>query len=109
MIETGNAGGKVQLAAVLLLLFLVPILPQPAHAADSYPDASGQSLTINVYLDSSGKALVTGYAESIDGLDFLNGSQFRLENDSHQLYALTAGLTAKEGDLWTLRFDATGD
>ncbi|OYV14152.1 MAG: hypothetical protein CG440_804 [Methanosaeta sp. NSM2] len=109
MIETGNAGGKEQLAAVLLLLFLVPNLLPPAHAADSYPDASGQSLTINVYLDSSGKALVTGYAESIDGLDFLNGSQFRLENDSHQLYALTAGLTAKEGDLWTLRFDATGD
>ncbi|MDD1733063.1 MAG: hypothetical protein LUQ53_03730 [Methanothrix sp.] len=66
MIETGNAGGKVQLAAVLLLLFLVSILLQPAYAADSYPDASGQSLTINVYLDSSGKALVTGYAESID-------------------------------------------
>lgn len=109
MIETGNAGGKVQLTAVLLLLFLVSILLPPAYAADSYPDASGQSLTINVYLDSSGKALVTGYAESIEGLDFLNGSQFRLENDSHQLYALTAGLTAKEGDLWTLRFDATGD
>lgn len=109
MIEKGNAGGKVQLPAVLLLLFLVLILLQPAYAADSYPDASGQSLTINVYLDSSGKALVTGYAESINGLDFLNGSQFRLENDSHQLYALTAGLTAKDGDLWTLHFDATGD
>lgn len=108
MIEKGNAGGKVQLPAVLLLLFLVPILLPPAYAADSYPDA-GKSLTINVYLDSSGKALVTGYAESINGLDFLNGSQFRLENDSHQLYALTASLTAKEGDLWTLRFDATGD
>ena len=105
----GNVGGRWQGPAVLLWHILVSILLPPAQAADSdFYATSGQSLTLNVYLDGSGKALVTGYAESISGLDFLNGSQFRLENDSHQLYALTAGLTDKEGDLWKLRFDATG-
>ena len=90
-----------------LALLLIMLILSPGNAAEMAD--SSQSLTLNVYLDGSGKALITGYAESIIGLDFLNGSQFQLENDSHQLYALTAGLTAKEGDLWTLRFDSRGD
>jgi len=88
------------LAAVLSVLLLMP-----AYAEES---SIGQRLILNVYLDSSGKALVTGYAENVSGLAFLNNSQFRFENDSHQLYALTAGLTTKVGDIWTLRFDANG-
>ena len=90
-----------------LALLLIMLILSPGNAAEMAD--SSQSLTLNVYLDGSGKALITGYAESISGLDFLNGSQFQRENDSHQLYALTAGLTAKEGDLWTLRFDSRGD
>lgn len=111
MMEKGcsNMGGKV-CGAAPLLIFLISVLLPLASAADIPSDAStGQSLTLNVYLDGSGKALITGYAESITGLDFLEGSQFQLENDSHQLYALTAGLTTKEGDLWTLHFDSSGD
>ncbi len=105
-------GEKVGSAAPLLifLILLISILLPQANAGEISSDSnSGQSLTLNVYLDSSGKALITGYTESISGLDFLQGSQFQLENDSHQLYALTAGLTAKDGDLWTLRFNSRGD
>lgn len=91
---------SLYLAAVLSVLLLMP-----AYAEES---SIGQRLILNVYLDSSGKALVTGYAENVSGLAFLNNSQFRFENDSHQLYALTAGLTTKVGDIWTLRFDANG-
>ena len=91
---------SLYLAAVLCILLLMP-----AYAEES---SNGQRLILNVYLDSSGKALVTGYAENVSGLAFLNNSQFRFENDSHQLYALTAGLTTKVGDIWTLRFDANG-
>ena len=111
MMEKGcsNMGEKAGRAAFLLIFLVLILLPQ-ANASEIPSDAiSGQSLTLNVYLDGSGKALITGYAESISGLDFLQGSQFQLENDSHQLYALTAGLTAKEGDLWTLHFDSRGD
>jgi len=89
---------------VLVAAFLV----MSAHAQQS--DSSfGQSLVLNVYLDNAGKALITGYAEDVSGLAFLADSQFRFENDSHQLYALTDRLTAKSGDLWTLSFDANGN
>lgn len=91
---------SLYLAAVLCILLLMP-----AYAEES---SIGQRLILNVYLDSSGKALVTGYAENVSGLAFLDNSQFRFENDSHQLYALTAGLTTKVGDIWTLRFNANG-
>ncbi len=100
----GMAHGKAAVSMVLVAAFLV----MSAHAQQS--DSSiGQSLVLNVYLDNAGKALITGYAEDVSGLAFLADSQFRFENDSHQLYALTDRLTAKSGDLWTLSFDANGN
>jgi uncharacterized membrane protein len=100
----GMAQGKTAVSMVLVAAFLV----MSAHAEQS--DSSfGQSLVLNVYLDNAGKALITGYAEDVSGLAFLTDSQFRFENDSHQLYALTDRLTAKTGDLWTLSFDANGN
>jgi hypothetical protein len=66
------------------------------------------SLTLNVYLDPAGKALVTGYADNISGLDFLATSEYQYENDTHRLYALTDGLTAKSSQVWTLNLDAEG-
>jgi len=89
-------GGMAQISLVFLLAM-------SAHAQEF-----DSSVILNVYLDNAGKALVTGYAEDVSGLSFLADSQFRFENDSHQLYALTDALTAKVGDLWTLRFDAIG-
>ena len=80
-------------------------MPVSAGAEDAI---YGQSLSLNVYLDHTGKALVTGYVENVAGLDFLNTSEYRFENDTRQLYALTDGLTTKLGDLWTLRFNALG-
>jgi len=97
--------GRTVILSLLLAAVFSCLILMPAHCAES---SIGQRLILNVYLDSSGKALVTGYAENVSGLAFLNNSQFRFENDSHQLYALTAGLTTKVGDLWTLRFDANG-
>ncbi len=72
-------------------------------------EASTQdSLTLNVYLDPAGKALVTGYADNISGLNFLAASEYQYENDTHRLYALTDGLTAKTSQVWTLNLDAEG-
>jgi uncharacterized membrane protein len=98
-----TAHWKTTASMVLVAAFIV----MSVHAQQS--DSSvGQSLVLNVYLDNAGKALITGYAEDVSGLEFLTDSQFRFENDSHQLYALTDRLTAKAGDLWTLSFDASG-
>ena len=96
---------------LLACIFLVGIslfsqLCPPSLAAEG---ASRQdSLFLNVYLDPAGKALVTGYADDISGLEFLATSEYQYENDTHRLYALTDGLTAKSSQLWTLNLDAVG-
>jgi hypothetical protein len=101
-------GGMGQEKTAVSMVLVAAFLVMSAHAEQS--DSSvGQSLVLNVYLDNAGKALITGYAEDVSGLAFLTDSQFRFENDSHQLYALTDRLTAKTGDLWTLSFDANGN
>ena len=71
-------------------------------------ESTQDSLILNVYLDPAGKALVTGYADNISGLDFLATSEYQYENDTHRLYALTDGLTAKTSQVWTLNLDAKG-
>ncbi len=96
---------------MLFGLVLLALLAATASVQASSPLENvsyGQRLILNVYLDSTGKALVTGYVDDIRGLAFLNASQYRFENETSQLYALTDGLTAKEGNLWTLRFGSSG-
>lgn len=87
------------------MIFLASLMQCSAGTENASFD---QRISLNVYLDNTGKALVTGYAENVNGLDFLNTSQFQFDNDTSQLYALTDSLTTKVGDLWTLRFAARG-
>lgn len=89
-------------------MLLAAILALAAVSAQEQNASFGQRLILNVYLDNSGKALVTGYAENISGLAFINTSQYRYENETNQLYALTDGLTTKTKDQWTLGFNAGG-
>lgn len=65
-------------------------------------------LSLNIYLDGTGNALVTGYAENPERLAFLNSSQHSYENETSQLYALTNALTRKEGDTWAITFQSPG-
>ena len=106
MRECSGKGGVVRWQIAAILLFVVALLSASAPAEEN--SLFGQRLILNVYLDDSGKALVTGYADNVSGLLFLNSSQYRYENETSQLYALTDGLTTKVGDLWTIKFDATG-
>jgi uncharacterized membrane protein len=95
---------RVYLVGMLLLAFFVAVSIFSGQTAPY----EGERLILNVYLDETGKALATGYAQDLSSLSFLNQSQYRYENDTGQLYALTNSLTRKEGDLWTLRFASRG-
>lgn len=98
---------RTYLAIVLLfsIAFAAEVLPALGQDVSS-EEASRQIL--NVYLDGTGKALVTGYVENPEGLPFLNSSQYNYENETGQLYALTNALTRKDGDIWTLNFESSG-
>jgi uncharacterized membrane protein len=81
------------------------VLSLGSWAEDS---SDSRSLVLDVYADDAGKALVTGYANGIEGLPFLNASEYIYDNDSLQLYAVTNSLTSKSGDEWEIRLPAEG-
>ena len=92
---------------LLFLIILTAAVPAQVQTGD-WDNSSTKRLTLNIYLDRTGKALVGGYVSDPAGLPFLNASQYRYENDTLQLYALTDALTRKEGDLWNLQFNCRG-
>jgi uncharacterized membrane protein len=98
---------RTYLAVVLLfsIAFATEALPVLGQGVSS---EEASRLILNVYLDGTGKALVTGYAENPERLPFLNSSQYSYENGTSQLYALTNALTQKDGDIWTLIFESAG-
>lgn len=64
-------------------------------------------LMLTIYVDETGKALITGYVDELGGLPFLKTAQYLYESDTHQLYALTNSLASKAGDSWALDLTAT--
>ncbi|MCX8206540.1 MAG: helix-turn-helix domain-containing protein [Methanothrix sp.] len=92
-------------AAKALWLCILFLLVMSTAALSAYEN---RSLVLNVYLDWTGKALITGYTDSIEGLPFLNSSQYSYENSTSQIYALTNTLTSKAGDAWTLQIQTYG-
>jgi len=73
---------------------------------DESSDSRG--LVLDIYADDAGKALVTGYVKGIEGLPFLNASEYQYDDDARQLYAVTNVLTWKNGDEWEIRLPAEG-
>jgi uncharacterized membrane protein len=95
------------------LLCLFVILPAAVYGSGSaFPSygnvAQPNQLALDIYVDETGRALLTGYAKDIAGLPILNSLDYRYNNDTGQLYALTNSLTSKRGDYWTLEFPANG-
>jgi uncharacterized membrane protein len=94
--------------AVVLLCFLALATEFQLALGQGISSEEASRLILNVYLDGTGKALVTGYAENPGLLPFLNSSQYSYEKETAQLYALTNALTRKEGDTWTMTFVSPG-
>jgi uncharacterized membrane protein len=103
---------KIGALGILILVFVATIVSGNSGQSYNATQTSGNytdSLILNIYVDETGRVLATGYADDLHGLSFLNASQYHYENDTRQLYALTDGLTSKEGDLWSLKFANSGN
>lgn len=108
---------KILMGSALLLSLAAAIL---VSGQELDVKAAGRNLSLNVYLQDTGQALVAGYMEDPRGMIFLRPAQYtdpaaaqyaswyRYENDTRQLYALTDALTFKQGDTWSLMFPCPG-
>jgi len=92
----------------IMLLFLLAWATSVSPTLCQGGSEDTQRMILNVYVDRTGKALVTGYVENPKELHFLNASQYSYENDTNQLYALTNALTMKDGDIWKLMLESPG-
>ncbi len=108
--------GLLQLLVAITLILTISITTPAAGYNDYAPHASvndtnvySKQLILNIYVDETGKALVTGYVEQedVERLAFLetsSESECIYANDTNQLYALTNALTWKYGDRWVMNF-----
>jgi len=93
----------------LMLLLIISMSAISTFGMSAHPENStSEKLILNIFLDKTGKALVTGYVQDIRDFPFLNNSQYRYENDTLQLYALTDSLTRKTGNVWNLELASYG-
>ena len=95
-------------AMVAVAAAIVPGIVGQNYSFNQYNASYAGNLVLNVFIDESGKALVTGYADSIVGLPFLDSSQYKYDEDTKQLYALTNSLTYKSGNEWKATLPSLG-
>jgi len=105
---------KVSILPLLLFIVIIaataPVVGYDNGYNDYYATVNEttyfKQLILNVYIDETGKALVTGYVEQedVESLPFLETSEYLYENDTSQLYALTNALTWKYADNWGINF-----
>lgn len=94
----------------LILVFVLFNSFWPTAASDQAA-AVGQipnQLILSLYVDESGRCLITGYIEDPGSLPFLNSSEYSYEDQSRQLYAITNALTSKSADNWSVSFESPG-
>ena len=92
---------------LVFVLFNSIWLTAASIQADSDGRISNQ-LVLSLYVDESGRCLITGYTEDPGSLPFLNSSEYSYEDLSRQLYAITNALTSKSADNWSVSFESPG-
>lgn len=94
---------------ILVFVFFNSIIFSAATSIQSAEDDPLlNQLILSVYVDEGGRCLITGYVEDPESLPFLNSSEYSIDDESRQLYAITNALTSKSADSWSLRFESPG-
>ncbi len=105
---------KFIVGAGILFILIFTIL---ASGQDFDSEPVGKNISLDVYLYDSGKALVAGYVDSIEGLAFLEPPRYAPNNTAQytskyrfddQLYAWTDALTSKQRENWSMDFSCWG-
>ncbi|NQE06526.1 hypothetical protein C5S32_11715 [ANME-1 cluster archaeon GoMg1] len=118
MMKSAKPGLLQLLVAITITLTITIAIITPAagynddyapHASVNDTNVYSKQLILNIYVDETGKALVTGYVEQEDVetfafLETSSESECIYENDTDQLYALTNSLTWKYGDQRVMNF-----
>ena len=79
-----------------------------AFSQDSADGPIPNQLILSLYIDESGRCLITGYIEDPGSLPFLDSSEYSYEEGSRQLYAISNALTSKSADNWSVSFESPG-
>jgi len=108
---------KLMMAKIALLI----LVSVASASGQEYEDrVEAKNLSLEIYLQDTGQALVMGYVDAPLSLIFLRPAQYshldaaqyalryRYENDTRQLYAWTDALTFKQGDIWRLMLSCPG-
>lgn len=99
----------VSIDLVLLPILIVSMTTGTVLGQDSPVDIEApDQLILNIYIDDAGRALINGYVDDPGSLSFLNSSEYTYEDESRQIYAITAALTSKSRDNWTVSFESEG-
>lgn len=109
---------EMRLHKLILLLFIAIVALASGQEYDR--EATGQKLSLDIYLYETGQTLVMGYVEDPMSLNFLKPPRYtseyaaryipsyKYENDTRQLYAWTDALTMKREETWSLIFLSRG-
>jgi len=84
------------------IFFLLAFITASVQGDEQIDETGPGRLLLDVYLDEDGKALVIGYADNLDGLSFLESSEYIYDEETKALYVLTGLLTSMIGDRWEL-------
>lgn len=103
----------MNLSFLILLLFISSAIALRA-GEDIQVDINetySSQIALNIYIDESGKALITGYIENPEVLaeiEFLKDVKYTFDNETHQLICLTDRLTSKQAEVWKINLTITG-
>ena len=94
--------------ALAFALIVILAVVAPGFAQEDEKETSNLALSIYAGDIVTGRALVTGYVDDIRCLPFIMTSEWRYDNSTHMLYAVTDSLISRSDSGSTLSFKAEG-
>lgn len=115
---------KFALIAIFLSIFIIltPSLAQEDFGnetelyrsfytnGETETSETSDSLILDIYVDETGKVLMTGYVEPecLENFSFLESSEYLFDDETNEFYAVSNSLTSKQADDWEISLSTIG-